>query len=100
MAKPRAIVRRDHKKGCRAIWHCSDDAVREGFGRWSTPWGVPRLAFRDSLGRERHDRFRGHTVWLEVGCNCTDCDALLLVEWTPILEECPHSKPPTPAEEK
>lgn len=89
-AKPRAIVKKKHRKGCRALWYCSDDPELKDWQRRPTPWSVPQLVFRDSLGRERHDRFRGHAMWLEVRCNCTDCDALLLIEYTPLLEACPN----------
>ena len=75
-------VLRGHSRGCYAIKNFRARA-------WSTPWAyVQREAdYRDSLGRLRKT---GGVRWLRIGCNCTECVALIAVNETSFLEMLAH----------
>lgn len=75
-------VLRSHSRDCYAIKNVRNQS-------WSTPWAyVQREAdYRDSLGRLRKG---GGRRWIRIGCNCTNCAALIVVEESTLLEMLPH----------
>lgn len=75
-------VIRDHVAGCYARKN-----VRNGI--WGTPWAYveQEADYRDVLGRRRKN---GRRRWLRVRCNCTDCNALIVIDETSFLEGLPH----------
>jgi len=71
MSKLTKLVR-DHREGCRALEHVAR-------GWWSSPWFMNGGSVRrDSIGRRVRANASGQT-WLRMICNCTDCDAEILV---------------------
>ncbi len=71
-------MERHHKKDCYAIGD-----VMEGY--WEHPWGVIVDEF---LTRDKNGGKRGNsTVWFSVGCNSTNCDALILVALDDVMKQ-------------
>lgn len=81
-------VLRPHRPHCRAL---ALTQMRDKTMRWPTPWAYLKEAqYRDSAGRlQQKNRSRGRRWWL-IGCNCTDCDAEIVIEESSILECLPH----------
>lgn len=75
------IILKKHVKGCYAIKNVKADF-------WNTPWAyLEKVEYRDSIGRKTEN---GHARWWLIKCNCTDCDASILVNELSILVSLPH----------
>jgi hypothetical protein len=80
-----------HSKDCYAI-----KAFQAG--DWCTPWAfIGEIVWRDIRGGKR-----GKTeMWQTISCNCTYCDAKLLINVHDILKALPpHNKPIQPTDKK
>lgn len=78
----RSRVLRPHSADCYAIKNARQRT-------WPTPWAyvLEHADYRDSLGRARKN---GGRRWIRIGCNCTGCPALIVVDELSLLEMLPH----------
>jgi hypothetical protein len=74
MKAPNVRLVGKHMKGCHSLRYFRD-------GTWRTPWGVSERKWLNIWGTSK-----GNYIWLEWGCNITECPAKLKVRTDYLLE--------------